>query len=144
MRRKKIAAGVLFFPFSGQTIISMFSLTKNGNDENEKEAGRLFARHGPVLLFLFTSISCLNILDSVLTLMILDLGGVEANPIVNSAIQVFGDHFWLCKYVIVSLSSAILCYWGKRTSVKISLIFLALVYSAVVIYQINLLGHHGF
>jgi Domain of unknown function (DUF5658) len=99
---------------------------------------------GSGVLFLIILISGLNVLDSVLTLMLLDLGAVEANPIVGAAIQVFGDHFWVWKYGIVSASSLILCCCGKRTSVKISLIFIALVYSAVVIYQIALLGHHGF
>ena len=101
-------------------------------------------RYGSGVLFLIILISGLNVLDSLLTLMILDLGGVEANPIVGAAIQVCGDHFWVWKYGVVSVASMLLASCSERTSVKLWLTFIALVYSAVVFYQITILGQHGF
>ena len=101
-------------------------------------------RHGSGMFFLIVLISGLNVLDSVLTLMLLDLGAVEANPIVGAAIQVFGDHFWVWKYGIVSVASILLASCGERRSVKRWLTVIALAYSAVVFYQITILGQHGF
>lgn len=52
-------------------------------------------RYGARLLFFLVLIIGLNILDSFFTMIILECGGYEVNPIVRSAIEVYGDDFWV-------------------------------------------------
>jgi hypothetical protein len=70
----------------------------------------------------------LNILDAFLTVIILDVGGWEVNPVVGSVITIYGDKFWVWKFGIVSASLILLCLHSKFRFVK------ALIFGTIVIY----------
>ena len=92
----------------------------------------------PLFIFL-VSIVGLNVLDSLFTMMILDKGGVEANPFVAAAMEVHGYNFWIFKFAMVSVCLTLLCLHSRYRIVKRVIVFLTSVYLAVVIYQLYLL-----
>jgi hypothetical protein len=105
----------------------------------DRERGGYVDRYHPRLLFLIVLIVGLNMLDSIFTLMILDLGGQEANPIVHSAITVYGHHFWVWKFAVVSVNVIVLCLYSKFRYVEKIILGICLLYLAVVLYQVFLM-----
>ncbi|MGD0919123.1 MAG: DUF5658 family protein [Thermodesulfobacteriota bacterium] len=77
----------------------------------------------------------LNILDALFTMTILDDGGWEINPVVSSAIQLFGDRFWVWKFAIVSVPLILLCLHSKFRFVVPALVMMTAINIAVVLYQ---------
>jgi hypothetical protein len=96
-------------------------------------------RYSAPLFFLLVSITGLNILDSLFTMMILDKGGWEANPIVQAVMDTHGNHFWIWKFAMVSFCLILLCLHSRYPLVKKAMVFLNAVYLGVVFYQIYLL-----
>jgi hypothetical protein len=110
--------------------------------KEDRQKGGYVDRYSAKLLLFLTLILGLNILDVIFTMMILHLGGIEVNPIVEAVIGCFGDRFWLWKFGIVSFNVVILCIHSKFKTVKLAILAVTLVYMAVVIYQIFLLSGH--
>ena len=110
---------------------------KNG----DQTRGRSLTRYSPFIFFFIVLILALNVLDSLFTLMILDGMGRELNPVVRSAIDLFGDRFWIWKFAIVSFSIVFLCLHSKFKVVKGVIVSLSSIYLTVVLYQIFLLTH---
>jgi hypothetical protein len=99
-----------------------------------------YVDHYNALLFFFLiSIVALNILDAFLTIMILDLGGWEVNPIVRSAIEVYGDKFWVWKFVIGSACVVFLCLHSEFTRAKLIIVSLNILYIFIVFYNVLLI-----
>jgi len=96
-------------------------------------------RYGPGLLFLLVSILGLNVLDALLTMVILEDGGKEMNPVVGSAIQLFGDRFWIWKFLIVSVPLVLLCLHSKFRLVMPVLFGISAIYMTVILYQVLLM-----
>jgi len=107
--------------------------------EEDKKRGGYVDRYTSGLLFVLTLIVGLNILDVLFTMMILDNGGWEINPIVQSAIQVYGDRFWVWKFVIVSGPLILLCLHNKFRMVLTIIFGIAVFTTIVVSYQIYLI-----
>jgi uncharacterized protein YaaW (UPF0174 family) len=80
----------------------------------------------------------LNILDSLFTVMILDLGGWEVNPIVRSIIELYGDRFWVWKFAIVSVSLILLSIHSKFRLVIPIILGISSISIIVILYQILL------
>ena len=96
-------------------------------------------RYSAPLFFTLVSISGLNILDSLFTMMILDGGGWEANPIVQAVMETHGENFWIWKFGLVSSCLILLCLHSRYRLVKRAMVFLNAVYISIVSYQIYLL-----
>jgi len=105
----------------------------------EKQRGGYVDRYSSTLLFFLISIVGLNVLDAIFTIMILDLKGWEANPVVRSVIDLYGTEFWIWKFSIVSFSLALLCLHSRFRLVKEVIIGIGCLYMVVVAYQIFLL-----
>jgi hypothetical protein len=86
----------------------------------------------------------LNLLDSFFTLIILECGGWEVNPIARSAIEVYGDHFWVWKFFLVSFNLLLLCLHSGFRYVDRIIGWIALLFLGVIIYEIILLKYHIF
>jgi hypothetical protein len=91
------------------------------------------------LFFSLVSITGLNVLDSLFTMMILDRKGWEANPIVRAVMETHGDNFWIWKFALVSFCLILLCLHSRYKVVKRMTVFLTSVYLVIVVYQIYLL-----
>ena len=64
----------------------------------------------------------LNILDTLFTMMIVDVGGWEVNPIVGSVIAICVDKFWVCKFGTVSASLILLYVHSKFRFAKAAIL----------------------
>jgi len=81
--------------------------------EEDNKRGGYVDRYGSGLLLILILIVGLNVLDILFTMMVLDNGGWEVNPVVRSVIQVYGDGFWIWKFAIVSVPLILLCLHSK-------------------------------
>lgn len=110
--------------------------------KEDQRRGGYVDRYNPSLLFFLLLIVGLNLLDAIFTMMILDYGGWEVNPVVRSAMEVYGDHFWIWKFSIVSVNVILLCLHCKFKYVKKIILGICMVYLAIVLYQIRLMAFH--
>jgi len=81
----------------------------------------------------------LNVLDAFLTMLILEDGGLEMNPVVRSVIQLYGDRFWVWKFVMVSVPLILLCLHGKFRLVFPALLGISAIYMTVILFQVLLI-----
>ena len=120
---------------------SFFGRRKDLRRKAEQQKGGYVDQYSSVLFFFLVLIVGLNILDAFFTLIILDLKGWEANPVVRSVIDLYGTEFWIWKFSIVSFSLALLCLHSRFRLVKEVIIGIGCLYVVVVAYQIFLLLH---
>ena len=133
-RRKKPTSRWGWFAFFGRRRIFR-------RISDQEKAGYV-DRYSPILFFLMVLILGLNILDSLFTMMILDLGGQEFNPIVRSFIELHGDMFWVWRFVIVSIALILLYLHHGFVKVRRMIITIGLIYIVIVIYQMYLILYH--
>jgi len=133
-RRKKPTSRWSWFTFLGRRRIFR-------RISDQEKAGYV-DRYSPILFFLMVLILGLNILDSLFTMMILDLGGQEFNPFVRSFIELHGDMFWVWRFVIVSVALILLYLHRGFIRVRRMIITIGLIYIVIVIYQMYLILYH--
>jgi len=126
-------------PTPGLSRFSFFGRRRAFRREVDRLKGGYIDRYSPGLLFLLLLIVALNILDAMLTIMILDRGGWEINPVVRSAIDLFGERFWAWKFIIVSIALILLCIHSKFKPIKTIIVTAGFIYASVVLYEIFLL-----
>ncbi len=107
--------------------------------KGDQGTGGYVDRYGPGLLFLLVLVLGLNVLDAFLTLMILEDGGLEVNPVVCSVIQLYGDRFWVWKFVMVSVPLILLCLHSKFRLVIPVLLGITAIYMTVIFFQVWLI-----
>ncbi|MGA2467236.1 MAG: DUF5658 family protein [Thermodesulfobacteriota bacterium] len=107
--------------------------------EEDKKRGGYVDRYSSGLLFLLILVVGLNVLDVLFTMMILDNGGWEINPVVRSVIEVYGDGFWAWKFAIVSVPLILLCLHSKFRMVLTIILGISVFTTIVVLYQIHLM-----
>jgi len=105
----------------------------------DQGTGGYVDRYGPGLLFLLVLILGLNVLDAFLTMIVLEDGGSEMNPVVCSAIQLYGDRFWVWKFVMVSVPLILLCLHSKFRLVIPVLWGISAIYMTVILFQVLLI-----
>ena len=105
--------------------------------EDQERGGYVDQYHSGLLVLLILSVG-LNILDAFFTMMILDDGGREFNPLVRSAIQLFGDRFWVWKFAIVSVPLILLCLHNKFSMVMPIIWGISVINIVIVLFQIFL------
>lgn len=130
-RRKQPTSGLSRYTFLGQRRIF--------RRKEDQEKGGYIDRYSSGLFFLLLFIVGLNILDAVLTLMILEYGGRELNPIVRSTIEIYGERFWIWKFIIVSISLVLLCLHSKFRRIQTIIVATCSIYIGIVLYQIFLI-----
>ena len=81
--------------------------------KRDQQAGGYVDSYSPTVFFFVISIVGLNVIDAFQTIMLLDLGGWEVNPIVQSAMRLYGDNFWIWKFFIASAAVVFLCVHSK-------------------------------
>ena len=127
-RRRRPTLGLSRFVFFGRR--------RTLRREGDQQKGGYVDRYSSGLFFFLVLILGLNILDALFTIIILDLGGVEVNPIVRSVIELYGHRFWIWKFCVVSVSLILLCVHSKFRSVRAILIGLNVIYIIVVVHQV--------
>jgi hypothetical protein len=132
-RRKQSTPGLSRYTFFGRR--------KTIRRKSDSGRGGYIDQYSPTLFFFLITIIGLNVLDALFTLMILDLKGWEANPVVHSVICLYGTKFWIWKFSIVSVSLVLLCLHSRFRLVKEVIIAISCLYIMVVAYQVFLLLH---
>ncbi len=128
-------------PTPGLSRYTFFGRRKMNRRKSDSRRGGYIDRYSPTLFFFLITIIGLNVLDALFTLMILDLKGWEANPVVHSVISLYGTKFWVWKFSIVSVSLILLCLHSRFRLVKEIIVGISCLYGLVVLYQIFLLLH---
>jgi hypothetical protein len=101
--------------------------------------GKFVYRYNSTVFFFVVSAVALNVLDSFLTIMILDMRGWEINPVVQAVITLHGEKFWIWKFAVVSVALVLLSLHSQFKRVKIVIVSSGFFYFTVVLYQIFLL-----
>jgi hypothetical protein len=96
-------------------------------------------RNNPLMFFMAILVASLNIADAFLTQFIIAHGGSEVNPIAQAAISTFGDHFWLWKHAVVSLSVIMLSSHIHLRMARVCLGIAAFFYSGVTVWHMILI-----
>ena len=130
-RRKKATARWSWFTFFGRR--------RALRRKTEREKGGYVDRYSYILFFLLVLILGLNILDSLFTMMIIDLGGQEVNPLVRAFIELHGDMFWIWRFVIASVALILLYLHRGFIMVRRMIIAIGSIYIVIVIYQTYLI-----
>ena len=104
----------------------------------DKKRGGYVDRYSSGLLFLLISVVGLNVLDALFTMMILEDGGWEVNPVVRSVIQLYGDRFWIWKFAMPSISLILLCLHSRFRLVIPIILGIGSISIIVILYQILL------
>jgi hypothetical protein len=112
--------------------------------KEDQEKGGYVDRYSPSLLFFLILIVGLNILDSSFTMIILEFGGWEVNPIVRTATEVYGYQFWVWKFFLVSFNLVLLCLHSRFRYVNKVILWITLMYLGVILYQVLLMKVHIF
>ena len=133
-RRKQPTPGLSRYTFFGRRSRSRRKL--------DQERGGYTDRYSAGLFSILISIVSLNILDSLFTMIILDHGGWEVNPIVRSAIELYGDKFWVWKFLLLFISLILLCLHSNFGRIRTTIKTAGLIYIVVVLYQIFLISYH--
>jgi hypothetical protein len=107
----------------------------------DQQRGGYIDRYSSELFFFLILIAGLNILDAFFTMMILNAGGWEFNPIVDSVITLYGDKFWVWKFAIVSASLMLLCLHSKFRFVKAVILGITAIYIGIVLRHLSLIIH---
>ena len=107
--------------------------------KEDQERGGYVNRYSAVLLFLLILIAGVNVLDALFTMMILDNGGWEINPLVRSVIQLYGDRFWIWKFAIVSVPLILLCLHSKFRLIMPVILGIGVINIVVILFQILLM-----
>jgi len=129
-RRKQPTPGISRYTLRGRR--------KTFRRKEDQERGGYVDRYHSGLLILITLAAGLTVLDALFTMMILDDGGWEVNPVVRSVIQLYGDRFWVWKFVIVSFALTLLCLHSKFRLVIPVILGLTAISVTVILYQISL------
>ena len=132
-RRKRLTPGLSRFSFFGRR--------KAFRRKTDNPKGGYVDRYSSLLFFFLILMIGLNVLDAFLTLIILDLKGWEANPVVRSVIETYRDKFWILKLSIVSTSLILLCIHSRFKMVREIIIALSSLYLIVIVYQVFLILH---
>ena len=93
------------------------------------------------LLFVLVGIFSLSCVDAIFTLYIVtDLGGSEANPVMDFFLQMGISPFLITKIILTSLGIFVLCVHKNFAGVRLALFILMAVYVGVAMYHLYLVN----
>ena len=127
-RRKKPTSALSRFTFWGKR--------RAFRRKIDQQKGGYVDQYDALIFFFLISAMVLNILDVFTTIVNLDLGGWEVNPIARSAIEVYGDKVWVWKFFIVSVCVVLLCLHSKFKRAKLVIVSLNIIYLFVVFFNV--------
>jgi hypothetical protein len=125
-------------PTPGLSRFTLWGRRSSFRREKDQKRGGYVDRYSSRLLFLLISVGGLNVLDALFTMMILEDGGWEVNPVVRSVIQLYGYRFWIWKFIIVSIPLTLLCIHSKFRFVMPVTLGITTICVLVILYQIFL------
>jgi hypothetical protein len=110
---------------------------KNVRRDEERE-GSFVDRHGVRLLFLVMWIQAMNLGDSFFTLVHLQAGGIELNPVAKSLLETGRGGFVFSKTFLIGLALCVLVIHKNFFLARVGLWIAASTYTLLVIYHLSL------
>ena len=102
--------------------------------EVDQKKGSYVDRYDLKLSLTLILIAELNAFDSVFTKTLLDRGGLELNPIVHVAYELWGDRIWIWKIVAMPGLLFFLYLHSKFKRVRIGIMGIGYFYTALVLF----------
>lgn len=103
-------------------------------------------RHRPSTVFLVLSLALFSITDAILTLQILQRGGVELNPLMNLLLE-FGPRWFIGVKYAMTASGLVVCAgfenypaFGRTFAIRAILGALLLLYLSLIAWELRLLS----
>ena len=125
-------------PTAGLSRYTLWGRRKTFQRKEEQKRGGYVDRYRSASLFPIVLAVGLSVLDALFTMMILDDGGWEANPVVRSVIQLYGDRFWIWKFAMISFPLILLCIHSKFRWVTPAILGICTINIFVILYEILL------
>jgi hypothetical protein len=108
--------------------------------ESDKKKRIFSYSYSPQLFVILLSLLILSLLDAYLTLTLIhEKHIVEANPVMAFYLEAGNIPFIFEKFLFTTLSIFIFCLYSRFPITKFSLVALIIIYSAVVLYELNIL-----
>jgi hypothetical protein len=123
------------------TFYTLFGRRRWFRRKSDQEKGRYLDRYSSTLFFFVVLILALNVVDSLFTMIIIDLGGRELNPVVQAIMAIHGDQFWIYKFLMVSGSLVLLFLHRGYKLLRGVIIAISSIYLFIVLYQVFLITH---
>lgn len=123
-------------PTPGISRFTLWGRRRTFRRKEDQDKGGYVDNYHSGLLILLTLAVGLTVLDAFFTMIILDDGGWEVNPVVLSVIQLYGHRFWVWKFLIVSISLTLLCIHSKFRFVMPVILGVITISVLVILYQI--------
>ncbi len=128
--------------FGWRTVIYGFALSRRHRHRREIDNDVIFLDwHHPWLFFLSVGTMLLSCADAFLTLQLLDMGMIEANPVMQSALNRGTEFFIALKLLMTALGIFVLVFLAKahflnrfRTGLFLTVFFSA--YACLVCYEL--------
>jgi len=128
-------------PTGEWSLYTFFGRRKWFRRKSDQEKAGYVDRYSKQVFFMLIMILGLNIVDSLLTMVLLDIGGKEFNPIVRSVMDLHGDRFWIWKFTMVSASLVLLCLHRGFKLFRGIIIAISSIYLIIVLYQVYLISN---
>ena len=125
-------------PTAGLSRYTLWGRRNTFRRKEEQKRGGYVDFYRSASLFPIVLAVGLSVLDAMFTMMILDDGGWEANPVVRSVIQLYGDRFWIWKFAMISFPLILLCIHSKFRWVTPAILGICTINIFVILYEILL------
>jgi len=125
-------------PTAGLSRYTLWGRRNTFRRKEEQKRGGYVDFYRSASLFPIVLAVGLSVLDAMFTMMILDDGGWEANPVVHSVIQLYGDRFWIWKFAMISFPLILLCIHSKFRWVTPAILGICTINIFVILYEILL------
>ena len=125
-------------PTAGLSRYTLWGRRNTFRRKEEQKRGGYVDFYRSASLFPIVLAVGLSVLDALFTMMILDDGGWEANPVVRSVIQLYGDRFWIWKFAMISFPLILLCMHSKFRWVTPAILGICTINIFVILYEILL------
>ena len=104
----------------------------------EEREGSFVDRYGSRVLVMVGWIALMNVADSFFTLIHLQSGGIELNPVAAQLLETGRTPFVLWKSSLISVALIVLCLHKNFSLARIGLWASAAAYTALVVYHVSL------
>jgi hypothetical protein len=120
---------------------SLFGGRRRGPRRAHEREGSFVDRYGPRLWLLVLWVALMNIGDTYFTLVHLQAGGVEVNPVADRLLQTGRVGFVLAKSVLIGLALLVLAIHKNFWLARLGLFTSAGIYTLLCLYHLTLYRH---
>lgn len=117
---------------------SLFGGRRRGPRRSSERTGSFVDLYSKRLWALLLWVAAMNLADSYFTLVHLQAGGVELNPVADALLRTGRIGFVLSKSVLIGLALVVLCVHKNFLMARIGLLASAGIYTALVLYHLSL------